>query len=129
VLASGGVDAEGALAHLVDVSSDVESAVLLGADGNAAASTLGAERTTTFAAAVQRVVAAAEAVKPGDAAALLRVEARLRHGSLFVVRDGERLAAATTGASPSAALVFHDLGTCLRSIGESGRMEAVDAPA
>jgi hypothetical protein len=129
VLASSGVDAEGALAHLVDVSRDVESAAVLGADGNAAASTLGPEPTPIFAAAVHRLVAAADAVKPGDAAALVRVEARLRNGSLFVVRVADRLVAATTGASPPAALVFHDLESCLRSIEERGRIEAVDAPA
>ena len=129
MLASGGVDADGALGDLVDVSQDVEAAALLGADGTLLASTLDGDRAASFAAAVHRVVSAAEDVKPGDAAALSKLEARLREGSLFVVRDGDRLAAAATGRSASTVLVLHDLGSCLRSLREDARMEAADAPA
>jgi len=123
------VDADGALGDLVDVSHDLEAAVLLDTDGMPLASTLADERAAAFAAAVRDIVSAAEAVKPGDAAALSRLQARLGDGSLFVVRDGDRLVAATTRPSPSAALVFHDLGSCLRSVREGAHMEAADAPA
>ena len=129
MLASGGVDADGALGDLVDVSHDVEAAALLGTDGTALASTLDGDAAASFAAAVYRVVSAAEAVKPGEAAELSRLEVRLSDGSLFVVRDDDRLAAATTGPSISGALVFHDLGSCLRSIRDDAQMEAADAPA
>ena len=37
---------------------------------------------------------------------------------MFVVRDGERLIAATTTPEPTVGLVFYDLKTCLRSITE-----------
>jgi hypothetical protein len=35
---------------------------------------------------------------------------------VFVVRDGDRLIAATTTPEPTVGLVFYDLKTCLRSI-------------
>jgi hypothetical protein len=42
-------------------------------------------------------------------------------GSVFVVRDGDRLIAATTTPEPTVGLVFYDLKTCLRSIDEPKR--------
>jgi hypothetical protein len=35
-----------------------------------------------------------------------------------VVRDGDRLIAATTTPEPTVGLVFYDLKTCLRGLGE-----------
>jgi hypothetical protein len=37
---------------------------------------------------------------------------------VFVVRDEERLIAATTGPGPTAGLVFYDLKSALRSLAE-----------
>jgi len=39
-----------------------------------------------------------------------------RSRSVFVVRDEERLIAATTGTGPTAGLVFYDLKSALRSL-------------
>ena len=39
-------------------------------------------------------------------------------GSVFVVRDDERIVAAVTGREPTSGLVFYDLKTCLRLAGE-----------
>ena len=57
---------------------------------------------------------------------------------MFVVRDGGRTIAATTGPAPTAGLVLYDLRTCLRQLadGESDppkkrrrrAKEDVDAP-
>ncbi len=39
---------------------------------------------------------------------------------MFVVRDGERAIAATTGPEPTVGLVFYDLKSCLRAAATSG---------
>src|SRR5215203_7281624 len=83
---------------LVDVSRDVGAAVLLLPDGRVAASGLPDERAEAFAAAVRKVVAAAEHMKPGEEAPLMRLDARVGGKALVIVRDGDRLAAATAGA-------------------------------
>ena len=46
---------------------------------------------------------------------MTRLEASFADGGLVVVRDGERLAAATTVAAPPSALVLYDLRTALRA--------------
>ena len=51
-------------------------------------------------------------LRPGVA----QLEAATVNGSVFVVRDGGRLIAATTTPEPTVGLVFYDLKTCLRSV-------------
>ena len=43
---------------------------------------------------------------------------RRADGSLFVVREGQLLIAATTGPEPTSGLVFYDLRACLRKAAE-----------
>jgi len=52
--------------------------------------------------------------------ALTQAEASTSTGSLFVVRDGERLVAATTGPEPTVGLVFYDLKAALRTADAEG---------
>ena len=52
-------------------------------------------------------------------AAVVQLEAATADGSVFVVRDGDRVVAATTGAEPTVGLVFYDLKSCLRASAES----------
>jgi hypothetical protein len=47
-----------------------------------------------------------------------RVEVELEDGALFVLRDGGRTIAATTGSEPTSGLVVYDLRTCLEGIAE-----------
>jgi hypothetical protein len=47
---------------------------------------------------------------------------------VFVVLDGDRMAVATTGADPTVGLVFYDLKTLLRQLGD-GEGAAASAPA
>jgi hypothetical protein len=47
-----------------------------------------------------------------------RAEVELAEGSLFVLREGARTIAATTGPRPTAGLVAYDLRTCLQRIAE-----------
>jgi predicted regulator of Ras-like GTPase activity (Roadblock/LC7/MglB family) len=104
-------DAQTALSELKEISSQVEAAVLFGADGKVVATTLPEERAGQLAASTRALFE--EAGKAG-AGELTHLEAVTAEGSLFVVRDGELLIAASTGAEPTAGLVFYDLKACLR---------------
>jgi predicted regulator of Ras-like GTPase activity (Roadblock/LC7/MglB family) len=126
--------AEQALADLMEVSSQVEAAVLADRDGAVLASTLAPEAAQTLAEKATALVGAAPA---SSARSLTQLEAATHQGSLFVVRDGERTVAATTGAAPTVGLVFYDLKTCLRALAQpeeekprrSSRKKASDAAA
>src|SRR6266550_2395317 len=47
---------------------------------------------------------------------LTQIEAATAAGSLFVVKDGTTMIAASTSAEPTAGLVFYDLKSCLRAV-------------
>jgi hypothetical protein len=49
---------------------------------------------------------------------LVQLDVVLEGGSVFVVRDSDRLIAATTRSEPTVGLVFYDLKSCLRSLAE-----------
>jgi predicted regulator of Ras-like GTPase activity (Roadblock/LC7/MglB family) len=109
------VDAAKALADLVEISSQIESAVLVGRDGAVLGSTLGdAARAEAMAREARELLAAAA----GPAGTPSQVEVSFPEGCVFVVTDGERLVVAVTGRDPTAGLVFYDLKTCLRLSGE-----------
>ena len=109
------VDAAQALADLVEISSQIESAVLADASGAVLASTFGddarAQAITTEARELLQAAA-------GEAGEPTQVEVAFHEGCVFVVTDGDRLVAAVTGRDPTAGLVFYDLKTCLRLSGE-----------
>lgn len=111
------MDAASALADLTEISSQVETAAVLAADGTIVASTL------DDAGRNERLVrAAGDLLAAGDELAgerkLTQLEAALRGGSVFVVRDGDRAIVATTTPAPTSGLVFYDLQTCLRSVAD-----------
>jgi 4-hydroxy-3-methylbut-2-enyl diphosphate reductase IspH len=111
------MDAAQAIGDLTEISPQVRHVVVIGADGSANGSNLAdAAAAQRLADGAQRLVEAAESLRPGVA----QLEAATLTGSVFVVRDGVRLIAATTTPEPTVGLVFYDLKTCLRSI---------DAPA
>jgi predicted regulator of Ras-like GTPase activity (Roadblock/LC7/MglB family) len=112
------MDAAGALADLTEISSQVERAAIVGADGAVLGSTFDdEERAKRFAEGARRLVEAAETVREARGlAGLGQLEAATVGGSVFVVRDGERLIAATTKPEPTVGLVFYDLKHCLRSV-------------
>jgi predicted regulator of Ras-like GTPase activity (Roadblock/LC7/MglB family) len=115
------VDAAKALADLVEVSSQIESAVLAGPDGAVLGSTLAdAARSEAMAREARELLAAAA----GPAGPPSQVEVSFREGCVFVVTDGERLVVAVTGRDPTSGLVFYDLKTCLRLSGEEGASAA-----
>jgi predicted regulator of Ras-like GTPase activity (Roadblock/LC7/MglB family) len=109
------MDAAQAIADLTEISPQVRDVAVIAADGAVVGSNLADEaRAQRLVDAAQRLVATAEELRPGVA----QLEAATLTGSVFVVRDGERLIAATTTPEPTVGLVFYDLKSCLRSVDE-----------
>jgi len=107
------VDAAEALRDLTEISSQIQAAVLISSDGKTLASTIDDDaRSERFAAAVRALVETATA---DGGPLLVQLEAATGEGSLFVVRDDDRVVAAVTKAEPTAGLVFFDLKSCLRA--------------
>ena len=107
------MDAAHAIADLTEISPQVRHVVVIGADGSLQGSNLtGDEAAQRLLDGARTLVDTAEELRPGVA----QLEAATPGGSIFVVRDGDRLIAATTTAEPTVGLVFYDLKTCLRSI-------------
>jgi predicted regulator of Ras-like GTPase activity (Roadblock/LC7/MglB family) len=114
------VDAAGALADLTEISSQVETAVVLDADGTVFASTFASDEAAgPLARAALDLLAEAGRLGLGAGRELTQLEVALREGNVFVARDGTRTVAATTGPSPTSALVLYDLRACLRALAES----------
>jgi predicted regulator of Ras-like GTPase activity (Roadblock/LC7/MglB family) len=112
------MDATQALRELTELSSQIESAVVLGADGSVLASTTAdSGRSAALARSALELVGAAFELN-AQPQEVTRVEVELAGGAIFVLREGSRTIAATTGAQPTAGLVVYDLRTCLRSIVE-----------
>jgi predicted regulator of Ras-like GTPase activity (Roadblock/LC7/MglB family) len=111
------VDAAGALAHLTEISSQIEAVVVADAGGKLLASTIADDaRAERLSSASRALLGAAEQIRGEASAPLAQLEAATAEGSVFVVRDGERLIAATTTPEPTVGLVFYDLKSCLREI-------------
>ena len=105
------MDAGQALADLVEISSQIEFAVLADGDGIVLASTSGDDARAGAIAEEARELLQGAA---GPAGEPTQVEVGFFEGCVFVVTDGDRLVAAVTGRDPTSGLVFYDLKTCLR---------------
>ena len=120
------MDAGQALADLTEISAQIEAAVLASADGSVLASTYAEpSRGEELARAALELVSAAGEIADGGPE-LVQLEASTPRGSVFVVRDGDRVVAAITAPKPTVGLIFYDLKTCLRLL---GRDEAEPATA
>ena len=110
------MDAVQALAELAELSSQVERAVVLRADGSVVAATPENDAAaSTLARAALDVLASAFELRSSPQE-VTRVEVELEEGALFVLREGGRTIAAVTGPQPTAGLVAYDLRTCLERI-------------
>jgi predicted regulator of Ras-like GTPase activity (Roadblock/LC7/MglB family) len=112
------MDAAAALERLSEISSQVRTAVIFERGGKVVGSTLAdEERSKQVAEEAEALLREAEqrSDRP-DAGDFAQLEVALRAGSVFVVRDGERLVAATTPPEPTVGLVFYDLKSCLREL-------------
>jgi predicted regulator of Ras-like GTPase activity (Roadblock/LC7/MglB family) len=101
-----------ALAELTDISTQIEAAVLFDTEGKVVAATIPEERAAQVATSAKALLEQAGQIGDGD---LTQVEASTADGSLFVVKDGSTMIAASTSAEPTAGLVFYDLKIALRA--------------
>jgi hypothetical protein len=108
----GAMDAAQAIADLTEISPQIREVAVIGADRSLVGSNAAAEAAARLVDVATRLVDEAEQLRPGVA----QLEAATVEGSVFVVRDGERLIAATTTPEPTVGLVFYDLKFCLRSV-------------
>jgi hypothetical protein len=108
------MDAAQALADLTEISSQIESAVLFDEVGAVLGSTLGSDEAAgALAGAAGRLLERAGEFR--SEGRITQLEASTHGGSVFVVSDGARRIAATTGPAPTVGLVFYDLKSCLRN--------------
>jgi predicted regulator of Ras-like GTPase activity (Roadblock/LC7/MglB family) len=111
------VDAASALADLTEISSQVEAAAVVDADGAVLGSTLASEPQTEGLVRAGVGLIEATASRFGSSGrSVTQVEAALRDGSIFVVREDGLGIVARTSAGPTSGLVLYDLKTCLRAV-------------
>ncbi len=106
-----------ALADLTEISSQIEAAVLFDETGTVQGSTL-ADEGAARALAQAGVDLLARAAGFREEGEVSQLEASTAAGSVFVVRDGDRRIAATTGPAPTVGLVFYDLKSALHGADE-----------
>jgi len=110
------MDAEQALADLMEISSQIEVAVIFDAGGKVAGSTLtDPGRTDELARRAGELLQRAAALRGGEVLPT-QLEVATREGSVFVARDAEARIVATTSPQPTVGLVFYDLKSALRQI-------------
>jgi len=118
VVASCAVEAAQALAELTELSSQIERAVVLRADGSVLASTGDDAMGDVLARAALDLVGAAFELR-STPAEVTRVEVELEAGAVFVLREGSRTIAAVAAPGATAGLVVYDLRTCLGAIDDA----------
>lgn len=112
------MDAQAALAELLELSSQVEAAAIVAPDGAVEASTVtDGARARRLARAGRELLAVAAEVRP-EGPAVNRVQVAYPDGSVFAVREGVRTIVAVTVEEPTAGLVIYDLRTALRRLDE-----------
>ena len=112
-----------ALADLTEISSQIVSAVVFDREGTVVASTIDDELAGRLASTALELLRAAEDQGGAGGKDLVQLDVALKDGSVFVVREGDRVIAATTRPEPTVGLVFYDLKSCLRSLGEKAEPE------
>jgi hypothetical protein len=95
--------------------------VIVGPEGDLIGTNTPPVRAEQLIAGARRLLDGADTVRPGPVSQL---EAATTAGSVFVVRDGDSMIAATTSAEPTVGLVFYDLKSCLRSLVEAPPRDA-----
>jgi predicted regulator of Ras-like GTPase activity (Roadblock/LC7/MglB family) len=107
-----------ALADLTEISAQIEMAVVFDLEGTVLAATVDDERAGKLAGSALELLRAAEEHRAEPGEELAQLDVVLQGGSVFLVRDGDRLIAATTAPEPTVGLVFYDLKSCLRGLGQ-----------
>jgi predicted regulator of Ras-like GTPase activity (Roadblock/LC7/MglB family) len=110
------MDAEQALADLMEISSQIEAAVIFDESGTVAGSTFAdAARADELARSAGELLLRAASLRGGDALPT-QLEVATSEGSVFVARDAKARIVATTAPQPTVGLVFYDLKSALRQI-------------
>ena len=109
-------DTAQALADLTEISTQIEAAVIFDREGTVLGATVDDDRAGRLAGTALELFRAADEQREQE---LVQLDAALQGGSVFVVRDADRLIAATTTQEPTVGLVFYDLKSCLRALGET----------
>ena len=116
------MDAAAAIAELRELSTQIETVVVSSRDGSVISASVGDDVAGRVSAAARDLADGADQVRRDlGREALSQLQASTPTGSVFVVVDGDRMAVATTGVDPTVGLVFYDLKTLLRQIGDDGR--------
>lgn len=110
------MDAAQALADLIEISTQIEAAVLVDSEGSVVATSVtDGVKADAFGRAARNLLAAVdESMSGARSEKVVQVQAVTPEGCVFVVRDDERMVAAVTVPDPTVGLVFYDLKTCLR---------------
>jgi predicted regulator of Ras-like GTPase activity (Roadblock/LC7/MglB family) len=113
-----------AIAELVDISSQVELALVFDSQGRSLGSTLAdADTAESLAQSAASLLAAADDTGGEVRGEPMQVELTYPDGSILVVRRGDLGILALTSPDPIAQLVFFDLGICLEKIQEGSGMK------
>jgi predicted regulator of Ras-like GTPase activity (Roadblock/LC7/MglB family) len=107
------VDVAQALSDLTEISSQIRAAVVVDESGAILGASGGSEQ---LAEAGRRLLDEGKRAGTGEPTQL---EASTHEGSVFLLRDGGRTIVATTGPEPTVGLVFYDLKSCLKAIGDA----------
>jgi len=110
------MDAAAALERLQEISSQVRAAVIFEGGGKVAGATLADDQRAKQVAEEAEALLADAEQRRDRADEFAQLEVALQAGSVFIVRDGDRLIAATTPPEPTVGLVFYDLKSCLREL-------------
>jgi hypothetical protein len=113
-------DTAQALADLTEISTQIEAAVIFDREGTVLGATVDDERAGRVAGTALELFRAADQQREQE---VVQLDAALQGGSVFVVRDADRLIAATTTQEPTVGLVFYDLKSCLRALGDAPEEE------
>jgi predicted regulator of Ras-like GTPase activity (Roadblock/LC7/MglB family) len=113
------MDPAAAIAELKELSTQIEAVLLAAADGTPVASTMDGPTAARVGGLAVDLVTRADRVR-GDLGreGLAQLQAATPEGAVFVVLDGSHMAVATTPPDPTVGLVFYDLKTLLRQVGE-----------
>ncbi len=126
-----GSDAAQALKELVEISSQIEGAVLTGPDGKLVASTYDddSKGERVAAPATELLRAADESQARAERARIGQVVVELPDGAVVCVREDGRTVAAVTVKEPTVGLVLYDLRTTLRLAAEEEPAKPKRKPA
>jgi predicted regulator of Ras-like GTPase activity (Roadblock/LC7/MglB family) len=119
--------ADQALQELLEVSPQVEAAVIAERSGTPISSSVPGAGSSAgrLGQLASRILAQAEKSRAElGREPVTQCEIATGDGNVFVVADADHLVAAVTGSEPTVGLVFYDLKTALRSVREARQVGA-----